>query len=104
MAYVAWGLVIFFAASWTFGLIVRPDFRLKSTMVTLIYWWPTIGLIALSSISVYHLFWLMPLALIIPMVLMQAEIATKLRVNVGSIFVKSLFLMGPAVGALIYWS
>ncbi len=104
MSYIVWGLVLFFAGSWTFGLVVRPDFRLKSTIVTLIYWWAFIGLVFLSDLSVYHLLWLMPLALIIPGVLMQTEISTKLRANVGSIFIKSLFLIGPAVGALLYWS
>ena len=104
MLYIVWGLVLFFAGSWTFGLVARPDFRLKSTIVTLIYWWGFIGLVFLSGLSVYHLLWLMPLALIIPGVLMQTEISTKLRANVGSIFIKSLFLIGPAVGALLYWS
>ena len=104
MSYITWGLVLFFAGSWTIGLIVRPDFRIKSTIVTLIYWWAIIGLVFLSSISVFHLLWLMPLALVIPMILMQTEISTKLQANVASIFVKSLFLIGPAVGALLYWS
>lgn len=66
MSYIVWGLVLFFAGSWTFGFIIRPDFRLKSTMVTLIYWWTFIGLVFLLDLSVYHLLWLMPLALIIP--------------------------------------
>ena len=104
MAYLAWAVVLFFAGSWTFGLIVRPDLRLKSTIVTLIYWWAAIGLVAFTSISVYHLLWLMPLALIVPLVLMHAEISTTLHANVSSIFFKSLFIIGPAVGALIYWS
>ena len=76
MSYIVWGLVLFFAGSWTFGLIVRPDFRLKPTVVTLIYWWGFIGLVFLSDISVYHLLWLMPLSLFIPAVLMQVEIST----------------------------
>ena len=104
MSYIVWGLVLFFAGSWTFGLIVRPDFRLKSTIVTLIYWWAFIALVFILGISVYHLLWLMLLALFIPMMLMQAEITTKLHANVGSIFIKSLFLIGPAIGALLYWS
>lgn len=104
MTYITWGVVLFFACSWTFGLIVRPDFRLKSTIVTLVYWWTTIGLVALSSTSVFHLLWLMPLALFVPMVIMHAEISTKFHASVGSIFVKSLFVIGPAVTALIYFS
>jgi len=102
MEYFVWGLAMFFAASWTFGLIMRPDFRLKSTIVTIAYWWLIIGLAILASISVYHLFWLMPVALLVPMLLMQVELSRTLRVSVGGIFIKSLFIIGPAIGAVIY--
>jgi hypothetical protein len=37
--YVAWALALFFAASWAFGIIVRPDYSLKSTVATVIFWW-----------------------------------------------------------------
>lgn len=104
MAYIAWALVLFFAGSWTFGFISRPDFRIKSTLVTLIYWWLAIVLVMVINISVYHLFWLMPLALIFPAVFMQAEISATSRSGLGSIFFKSLFIIGPAFGALIYFS
>jgi hypothetical protein len=100
MLYIAWGLILFFAGSWAFGLILRPDFRVKSTIAALIYWWIFIGLVILSDLNVYHLLWLMPLTLFTTMFVMT----TNLRAGVTSIFIKSLFLVGPLVSALFYWS
>ncbi|MDH0095300.1 hypothetical protein N7333_01755 [Pseudomonas sp. GD04158] len=104
MIYALWAVVFFFSASWTLGLIINPSMRVKSTIVTIIYWWISIGFALVSAFNPWHLLWLMPLALIAPMLFMQAEMASSFRTSVTSIFFKSLFVLGPALGALIYLS
>lgn len=97
MIYVLWAVVLFFACAWTFGLLFNPSMRLRSTIVTVVYWWICIGLAAASQFSPWHLLWLMLLSLVVPMFFMMAG-------SVVRIFVASALLIGPAVGALIYFS
>ncbi len=52
--YVLWGLSLFFAGSWTFGLLIRPSYRLKNTVVTVVYWWVAIALVYLGELSPLH--------------------------------------------------
>lgn len=96
MRYVAWAVVLFFAVSWTFGLLVAPQHRVKSTVVALIHWWISIAVVVLTGLSVYHLLWLMPLALVVSMVALNMELR-KLRANVGTIFLKVAVVMWPAI-------
>jgi hypothetical protein len=91
-AYITWGAALFFAVTWTAGLMLRPDFRLKSTIATITLWWLWIALAALRVISVFHLLWLMPLSLLVPTGVMVEEIGTKGKASVVSITLKSLVL------------
>lgn len=104
MVYALWVVVFFFSASWTLGLVINPSMRIKSTIVTIVYWWSSIGFALASLFSPWHLLWVMPLALIVPTILMQVEMSSSFRTSVSSIFLKSLFIFAPVVGALIYLS
>jgi hypothetical protein len=64
--YILWGLAIFFAGSWTFGMLIRPSYRMKNTVVAVVYWWVAIAFVYLGELSALNLLWLMPLALILP--------------------------------------
>ncbi|WP_460135944.1 hypothetical protein [Pseudomonas sp. S1_E04] len=96
MRYAAWTVVLFFAVSWTFGLLVAPQHRVKSTVVALTHWWISIAIVVFIGLSVYHLFWLMPLALVVSMVALNIELR-KFRANVGTIFLKVALVMWPAI-------
>jgi len=104
LTYVAWGAAFFFAGSWTFGLLVRPDYRLKSTVASLLLWWLEIGLALLGFYSPLHLFWLMPISLFLPNAYMQAEIRSRLESHLSTILLKSSVIIGPVLGLLIYFS
>ncbi|WP_348739163.1 hypothetical protein [Pseudomonas rhodesiae] len=95
MRYVAWAVILFFAVSWTFGLLVAPQHRVKSTVVALIHWWISIAVVVFTGLSVYHLFWLMPLTLVVSMVALNMELR-KFRANVGTIFLKVAVVIWPA--------
>jgi hypothetical protein len=101
LTYITWGAVLFFAVTWTAGLLLRPDFRLKSTVATIILWWLWIALAACRVISVFHLVWLMPLSLLVPTGVMAEEIGTKGSCSVVSITMKSLFLWPIVRGVLL---
>src|SRR5262245_3537688 len=103
-SYVVWGAAFFFAGSWTFGLAVRPDFRLKSTIASLIFWWLEIALAIFGLFSHFHLLWLMPLSILLPGAVMQTEIRTSLASSVPTIFLKSSLLIGPTIALLVYFS
>lgn len=96
MIYVLWAAVLFFAGSWTLGLLMNPRMRLKSTIVTVLYWWICIGFAATSQFSPWHLLWLMPLSLVVPMLFMMTG-------SVVAIFIASAIIIGPAIGALLYF-
>ena len=100
---VLWAIALFFAASWTFGLIVRPDYRLKNTVVTVAYWWLEISIVYFAGLHPAHLLWLMPLALIVPKVVMTNLLLTAQN-TVGTIFMLSGVVIGPALALLLYFS
>jgi len=67
------------------------------------YWWIAIGLALASVFNVWHLLWVMPLALIVHRLYMQAGIASARPVDASVIFVRSAFVVGPAIGVLVLW-
>ncbi len=95
MHYVAWAVILFFAVSWTFGLVVAPQHRVKSTVVALAHWWISIAVVVLTGLSVYHLLWILPLTLVVSMVALNMELR-KFRANVGTIFLKVAVVIWPA--------
>lgn len=105
LKYIVWGLTLFFAGSWAFGMFVRPDFRLKCNVVTVIFWWAEIALAALGFYSVFHLLWLMPISLFIPGAVQQAELKKRFaHAPTAVIFAKSAVPVSLALAALIYFS
>ena len=96
MIYALWAIVLFFVGSWTLGLLLNPKMRMRSTVVTVVYWWISIGLATTSSFSPWHLLWLMPVSLVVPMLFMfsGSTIAT---------FLASGLILGPAIGAVVYF-
>jgi hypothetical protein len=98
--YLAWAVALFFAGSWAFGLVIRPDYRLKSTVATVLFWWIEIATLFVSGVSVFHLLWLMPISLLLPMFIMLGD----LRAAFVFILVRSGLIIVPALGALIYFS
>jgi len=103
ITYVLWAVAFLFAGSWTFWLFVSPHMRLTNAIVSVSYWWIAICLALVSAFSVLHLLWLMPLALIVPRLYVQAQIASGRRTDASAIFVKSAFVVAPAMGALLLW-
>jgi hypothetical protein len=101
--YAFGAVVLFFAGSWTFWLLVSPHMRLTNRIVSVTYWWIAIGFALASAFSVWHLLWLMPLALIVPILYTQAQSASARRTDASAIFVKSAFVVAPAIGALVFW-
>lgn len=104
MIYVVWIAAFFFAGSWTFGVILNPGMRLKSTLVTIAYWWISIVMALISLFSAWNLLWLMPLAVLVPMLAMHAEISSSLRTYTSTIFMKTGLLFIPLLAALTYFS
>lgn len=66
LRWLIYGVALFFAIGWTYALVRRPDFRLKSSLVTVPYWWVGIGLAFTEVMSPFHLLWFMPIALGLP--------------------------------------
>ena len=100
MELAAWAVVLFFAISWSAGVIINPQFRVKATIAALMHWWVLIIIIALSGVSVFHLLWLMPLVIILCTIVMQIELQ-KLQTKVMSIYVKSAIFIWPAAFFLV---
>ncbi len=102
LEYIVLGIALFFAGSWTLLLIKRPNSRVRSTIVTVMYWWLAIGLC--GFFSVFHLLWFMPLAAFTPMIIMIGSYKFGYQNSVLSIFIKSLLVLGSALAVLLYWS
>lgn len=100
MELAAWVVVLFFAVSWSAGVIINPPFRVKATIAALMHWWVLIITVALTGVSVFHLLWLMPLIIILCTAVMQIELRN-LRTKVMSIFVKSAVLIWPVAFLLV---
>jgi hypothetical protein len=100
LTYIIWAAALFFAVTWTAGLVLRPDFRLKSTIATVILWWIWVAAAACHLYSVFHLVWLMPASVFLPTAVMMNEIARSGKASVLSILLKSV-LLWPVLQSLI---
>ncbi|KPY89754.1 Unknown protein sequence [Pseudomonas syringae pv. spinaceae] len=96
MVYAGWAVVLFFAIGWAFGLIVNPQFRLKTTVVTVMHWWIAIGAALVFGIKVWHLFWVMPLILVASMIIGTAMLARQ-PPRVMSMFIATAVISWPAI-------
>jgi len=65
LQYAVWAIAAFFILSWTFALFATPGRMSAPNRCTLISWWACGICAALGFYSVYHLLWLMPLAVIL---------------------------------------
>jgi len=63
----AWVIVIFFAASWTFGL-TKKEYATKNTIMIVTWWWLCIGAVIFFKLSPFFLFGLMPVAALLSLV------------------------------------
>lgn len=93
-----WAAALFFVGSWTFGLLAAPHQRLKSTVVTVGLWWALLLFPALGAFTVFHLLWLMPLALVVPGAIQGGHLKRTLtHPSLGYIAVGSILpVLGPA--------
>lgn len=74
LGYATWVAAIFFAASWTFGLVMSPRNRAGPNILTVMLWWVGVALAAAGQFSVLHLLWAFPVALVVPAVLLAGRI------------------------------
>jgi hypothetical protein len=86
LKYIAWGLALFFAATWTIGILHKPEFRHKSFIVTILFWWLGIGLAMLGFYNVLYLFWLMPLSIFVPSFLERIQRQKQMDAGVFSLY------------------
>ncbi len=85
-------VALFFAGSWTFGLLSTPN-TAPSTKVTVLYWWIEILIAFLDGYSALHLLWLMPISVVISTI----SVSTGMFVTL----IKSLVVLGPVIYFLI---
>ena len=102
--YAVWAVALFFAATWTFGLVVNPKSRLKATVAAIAIWWLLIAATALSSLSALHLVWLMPVSLLACGIVQQAGVARDFRgPSLGGIFLRvGVVILLAASAAAVY--
>ena len=60
---IAWMVIMFFALRRTLGMF-QERFRTRSNMLAVICWWFSIAVVFILPISPFHLFYIMPLAAI----------------------------------------
>lgn len=98
--YAVLAVALFFAGSWTLGVLIRPNLRLKATIVTIVLWWAEIGTAIFSAMDALHLLWLMPASLFGPSMLAAAQLQRSYRVSMPMIFTVSAALVSAALFAL----
>lgn len=103
MIYLVWAAALFFAFTWTIGLVSNPAMRLKSNIVAVTYWWISISLCLFGAFSAWQLIWLMPVALGLSAIAMQIEMAAPHRTSMIGVFLKTGCVLGPIIIALSYW-
>ena len=100
---ITWGVVLYFAITWTLGVVRHEQYRLKSTVASIALWWIDIILVFFGSFTVYHLSWVMPLTLFVAGSIGTLELFNPPS-SVIRIFVKSFLILAIPVGVLIWWS
>lgn len=103
MKWITWAVVLFFALSWTFGVIRHQQFRLKATVVSMVFWWIEIFIAMAGGFVVFHLLWLMPVSLIVPMQVGNADQLKAPPGSVARIFFKSLLFLSVPIAGLLWW-
>jgi len=61
---IGWIVVMFFALGWSLGM-TKPYYATTTNLRIVIWWWIAIGMVFFTKISVFHLFYLMPIAAIL---------------------------------------
>jgi hypothetical protein len=103
--YAAVAAALFFAATWALGLALRPEQRLKSTVVTVAYWWLALLLVLGGMFNVLHLVWLFPFALAVPGAIQGNVLRRQLaHPSFRSVFLSSSAILIPTLVALAYLS
>lgn len=103
--YIVWALAAFFAFGWTLGVVLKPLEQLKSTPPTVLFWWGFIGLALAGTLSVYHLIWLMPLSLFVPVLFLRTLLRRfDDKITSVGVFLRSLFIVVPAGALAIAYS
>lgn len=73
--YVIWAAAIFFAGSWTLGLVLSPRNRTGGNILTVVLWWIAMVATFIGEFSSMHLLWAFPAALLVPLLLLGARAA-----------------------------
>ncbi len=93
-------VALFFAGSWTFGLLSTPN-TAPSTKVIVLYWWIEILIAFLDGYSALHLLWLMPLSMAVSLISVSQYTNIWYTASVFGVLVKSLVVLGPVIYFLI---
>ena len=94
---------LYFAGSWTLGIWGNPQYRLKGTVVGIIFWWVEILLAFTGVISVLHLIWLMPLTLGCSTRLMHSELQITGQATFGRILITTALFVSIFIGLIVYF-
>jgi hypothetical protein len=101
--WITWAVVLFFAVSWTYGAVRYEQYRLKATIVSMALWWIEIFISATGAFLVFHLIWLMPLSLMVPLPISSAEQIQNPPGSVTRMLIKSAAVMALPVAVLLWW-
>lgn len=91
--YATAAVALFFAGSWTLGVFVNPEFRLKSTVAGLVSWWMLLLAVYGQTFHMLHLWWLFPASMFIGQMVMQAammDIRTLGRISTATVTFRTL--------------
>lgn len=89
--HVVWVVALWFGAGWLFGVIAAPRMRLHTNISIVFLWCCSIISVFLGLISVFHLLWAMPLALLLNMPTFPPQSFIRLILTRGPILVVALY-------------
>ena len=91
--YATAAIAVFFAGSWTLGVLVNPEFRLKSTVSGIVCWWALLWASYGAVFHILHLWWLFPAAMFMGALVMNAammDIRTLGRISTATVTFRTL--------------
>lgn len=73
LSYATAAVAIFFAGSWTLGVLTNPEYRLKATVAGLVCWWVLLSASYGAAFHILHLWWLFPASMFLAQTVMQTD-------------------------------
>lgn len=76
---IIWVVAFVWAIMWSIAIMSNENFKIAANIAAIRFMWASIGIILFAEASAWHLFYLFPMAMFLPSILMPIILEFKFR-------------------------